>query len=387
MIASYKHHFSRFLGAGSSLHAAAHSHHPWPDVSFEAQQQAWLDAAQLIDDKWERIFGEVLPQAQAHLARRLNLPSAKTLCFAGNTHEFLLRLLSCIEHRPLRVLSTDGEFHSFSRQMRRLEQAGLAQVERVATEPFDSFGERFAQAAARGGHELVYFSQCFFNSGFLVRDLAALVAAVREAQTPVVIDGYHGFMAAPTDLAAIAGRAFYLAGGYKYAMSGEGCAFLHCPPGYAPRPLNTGWYAGFGALAGGGEDVPYADDGQRFMGATFDPTGLYRLNAVMNWLDAQQLTPALIHAHVQTLQRRFLEGLEAMRLETLAVQRLIPARGQPRGNFLCFRHPQAQDCHARLRQRGVITDYRGDRLRIGLGIYHDAADIDELLRRCSTALS
>ena len=129
MSASWKHHFSRFLGAGSWLHAAAHSHHPWPDISFEAQQQAWLDAAELIDGKWDLIFSEVLPQAQRHLARRLNLPAPQSLCFAGNTHEFLLRLLSCIEHQPVRVLSTDGEFHSFSRQLRRLEQAGMAQAD------------------------------------------------------------------------------------------------------------------------------------------------------------------------------------------------------------------------------------------------------------------
>ncbi len=387
MTTSYKQHFSRFLGAGPRLHAAAHSHHPWPDVSFEAQQQAWLDAAALIDGKWEHVFGTVLPQAQAHLARRLNLPSAQTLCFAGNTHEFLMRLLSCIERQPVRVLTTDGEFHSFARQMRRLEQAGLASVERIATEPFDSFGARFAQAAARGGHDLVYFSQCFFNSGFLLQNLAAPVAAVRDAQTLVVIDGYHGFMAAPTDLSAIAGRAFYMGGGYKYAMSGEGCAYLHCPPGYAERPVNTGWFAGFGALSNAGEEIVYAGGGQRFMGATYDPVGLYRFNAVMNWLDAQGLTPDLIHAHVQRLQQRFLDGLEALRLETINTQRLIPAPGLARGNFLCFRHPLAGDCYTRLQSHGVITDYRADRLRLGFGIYHDDADIDELLQRCGAALA
>jgi selenocysteine lyase/cysteine desulfurase len=29
----------------------------------------------------------------------------------------------------------------------------------------------------------------------------------------------------------------------------------------------------------------------------------------------------------------------------------------------------------------VITDSRHDRLRIGFGLYHDEADIDELVRR------
>jgi selenocysteine lyase/cysteine desulfurase len=386
MSASYKHHFSRFLGAGAWLHAAAHSHHPWPDASFEAQQQAWLDAAELIDGKWDLVFGEVLPRAQAHVARRLNLPDTGSVCFGGNTHEFLLRLLSCVRRQPARVLCTDGEFHSFSRQLRRLEEAGLASVERVAAEPGEGFAARFAAAAARGGHDLVYFSQCFYNSGFLVRDLAGLVAAVPDPATLVVIDGYHGFMAVPTDLAAVAGRAFYLAGGYKYAMAGEGAVFMHCPPGYGERPVDTGWFAGFGSLSSGGDGVPYAAGGLRFMGATFDPSGLYRFNAVMEWLDAHRLTPALIHAHVEALQERLLHGLEQAGVEALSPARLVPPRGQPRGNFLCLRHDRAGEIYARLQARNVIVDYREDRLRVGLGIYHDAADVEELVQRCGAAL-
>jgi kynureninase len=386
-MSSWKPYFSRFLADPALLHAAAHSHHPWPDVSFEAQLQAWLDAARLADDKWELIFGEVLPKARQHLARHLNLPAPDSLCFAPNTHELLLRLLSCIERKPLRVLTTDGEFHSFARQLRRLEEAGLATAQRVATEPFDSFAGRFAAAAAAGGHDLVYFSHCFFNSGFIVADPAALVAAVRDAQTLVVIDGYHAFMALPVDLAPFAARAFYLGGGYKYAMAGEGAAYMHCPDGYAERPVNTGWFAGFATLSGSNGELSYGPGGQRFMGATYEPVGLYRLNAVMDWLQQQKLTAAAIHAHVQKLQQRFLDGLAALRLPLLSPALLIPPPPLPRGNFLCFRHPQAGELHQRLKAQSVLTDYRDDRLRIGFGIYHDEADVEELLRRCKAALS
>ncbi|MFX6258361.1 hypothetical protein ABTF80_20115, partial [Acinetobacter baumannii] len=91
----------------------------------------------------------------------------------------------------------------------------------------------------------VFVSQVFFTSGGTSGDIARLAAAVRSAETLVVIDGYHGFMARPTDLSDVADRVFYLAGGYKYAMAGEGCCFLHCPPGYGPRPRDTGWFADF----------------------------------------------------------------------------------------------------------------------------------------------
>ncbi len=62
----------------------------------------------------------------------------------------------------------------------------------------------------------------------------------------VVIDGYHAFMAVETPFGDVAAQsAFYLGGGYKYAMSGEGCAFLHAPPGFGARPPITGWFAEF----------------------------------------------------------------------------------------------------------------------------------------------
>jgi kynureninase len=383
-VSAYAAHFSRFLGAAPGrLHMAAHSHHPWPDVTFEAQQQAWLDAARLMDDKWDEIFGSLLPEAAAHITRRLGLSDPEAIAFAPSTHALVMRLLSCLT-APLRILTTDAEFHSFARQAARLEEDGLATVERIPAEPFGSFPERFAAAAGRGGHDLVYLSHVFFNSGYVVPDLAALVDAVPDAEPLVVIDGYHGFMALPTDLAAIEGRAFYVAGGYKYAMAGEGACFAHCPPGYAERPRDTGWFAGFAQLSSGSSGkVAYAPGGARLLGGTLDPTGLYRFNAVQRWLNDLGVTVADIHAHVRRLQDRFLAAGPHPELLPPADPRAAEAAGE-RGHFLTFRLPDAAAVHAALHAAGVITDYRDDRLRIGFGLYHDEADIDELLRRLST---
>ena len=66
---TYKSLFSRALSAAPGrLHFAAHSHHLWPDASFEAQQQTWLDANLHADHKWDLVFSQVIPEAQAHVA-------------------------------------------------------------------------------------------------------------------------------------------------------------------------------------------------------------------------------------------------------------------------------------------------------------------------------
>jgi kynureninase len=370
-------HFSVFrTAAPQRTHLAAHSHHYWPDAACAAHSRAVIDAARHVDDKWSVIFGELIPRVQRGIAKILALPDPTTIGFAPNTHDFVMRLFSALPpDKPARVLTTDNEFHSFTRQVARLEEDGLAEVERIATEPFDTFGPRFAEAAARRARDLVFVSQVFFNSAATAGDLAALLAAVPDNETLIVIDGYHGFMALPTDLSALAHRVFYLAGGYKYAMAGEGACFMHCPPGYAPRPRDTGWFAAFGALDRAQEGVRYGADGSRFMGATFDPSGLYRLAAVFDWIDAIDLNVPAIHGHVIGLQQLFLK--EISRVAPLQQARLVTpvSPATPRGHFLTFETAQAGAMHQRLAAANIITDVRANRIRFGFGCYHATEEI------------
>jgi len=364
--------FSRFIDSDPErLHFAAHSHHPWPDVSYEAHRQAWVDAATLADDKWERIMGSVLPRTQELIASVLGLHGSNSIVFAPNTHELVVRIFSCFEP-PVRVLSTDSEFHSFTRQSRRWEEEGLAIVDRVPSQPFDTFADRFTAEARSGAHDLIYMSSVFFDSGFVVPEIDRIVSSVSDEKTFVVIDGYHAFMAMPVDLGAIQDRAFFIAGGYKYAMSGEGVCFMHCPPGYGPRPVNTGWYAGFGQLEKGvSRRIAYADDASRFAGATFDPSGIYRMEAVLAWLTSEGVGPAEIHSHVLELQQQFVDSVD------MPAELVVP-EVKARGNFLTYETRAAERFYRALHERNVITDYRGNRLRIGFGIYHGHYDVDRL---------
>ncbi|MBA3895893.1 MAG: aminotransferase class V-fold PLP-dependent enzyme [Sphingomonadaceae bacterium] len=361
---SWKRLFSKSLAPGR-LHFAAHSHHLWPDASFAGQVEAWEDAARLADGKWDRVMGEVWLEAQAHAAAELKLPDPSTIVFAPNTHALLIRIASAIERRPVRILAGEGEFHSFRRQASRWEEAGLATVTR-ADDP----------AGAEGVFDLIWVSQVRFGDGGVLGSIDALARLARPEGPLVVVDGYHAFMAVSTDLSTVADRIFYVAGGYKYAMAGEGVAFAHCPPGCAQRPVVTGWYAEFDDLSLPPGAVGYAKDARRLLGATFDPSGLYRFNAVRRMLDGEGLTTMAISEHVARLQRRALELLEKTPIGAMAL--LNPLGDRAHARFLAFRSSHAPTIHAALAARGVVTDVRGDVLRIGFGLYHDAADVDRL---------
>jgi kynureninase len=380
-----KAHYTRFLTASPGrLHFAAHSHHPWPDVSRDAQIEAWDDAARLVDSKWDRIFGSVATEARAHIADILDLPSPDQIAFAPNTHEFVVRLLSCFPAgQPLKVVTTDSEFLSFARQIARLEDEHLVDVTRVPVEPFATFDSRFVTALTERGPDLAFFSQVFFNSGFVVRDLAGIVDRA-PAQTMVVIDGYHGFFAVPTSLRPLAPRAFYLAGGYKYAQSGEGVCFLAAPAGSQHRPLNTGWFAGFGSLETGEvHRVGFSNDGFRFMGATFDPVGLYRFNAVARLFSPLKQGIRDIDDHVRKLQRFFLDELARRPGAPVSAHDLIaPSEGlSGLGHFLTFRRDDAGAIASRLAAQNVVVDHRGNRIRFGFGAYQDMSDVERLMGR------
>jgi len=377
---NFKRLFSRSLAADPDrLHFAAHSHHLWPDASFDGQVEAWNDAARLADRKWDKVMDEVWPEAQREVAAELGTGQADAIVFAPNTHELLVRLMAAVsETWPIRVLTSDGEFHSARRQFARWEESGAAVFERMPVEPFDSFSERFLAAAEEGSHDVIFVSQVMFGSGRIFERVDQLAALGRRQRPWIVIDGYHAFMAIDRPFSEIAGQtAFYLGGGYKYAMSGEGCAFMHAPGGYGERPPITGWFAEFEDLSLPQGSVGYAPDARRFLGATFDPSALYRFTHVRRMLAENGLTTASISAHTEALQRQLLDQLSGTPLGDAEL--LNPVDGQPHARFLAFRSPTAQGWYAELKSRNCITDVRGDVLRIGFGIYQDEADVDRLV--------
>lgn len=384
---SYKRLFSRALAAAPGrLHFCAHSHHLWPDASYDGHVEAWDDAARLADRKWERIFGELMPEAQRHFAKELKLPDPSTLAFAPNTHELLVRLLSAREG-PIEVLTSDGEYHSFRRQAARLEESGKLIRRIVPCEPFETFTQRFLGAAREKPPHIAFVSHVMFKTGLRFDGVEELAKLASPDGAWVVIDGYHAFMAMPVDLSHVADRVFYIGGGYKYAMSGEGVGYLHCPPGFASRPENTGWFAEFAAMEAKPGSVGYGRDGSRFLGATFDATGLYRFNAVRRMLDAERLDTPAICAKIDPLRDTLAAKIAAGDAGRLAEMELLApnARG-PQPRFLALRHENAVAWRAKLLAADIVTDARDDVLRIGLALYHDAADLDAFCAAVKKAL-
>jgi len=135
-------HYSRFRVTERIL-LTGHSHQAWPDVAYDAQQQAWLDTAEFVDDIWERAFNKAV-EIRRGFARLLG-DSPDRIALAPNTHELVVRFLSALplRKRP-KLITTDGEFHTIRRQLDRLSEEGI-EVVKVVSGPAATLAERLAQ--------------------------------------------------------------------------------------------------------------------------------------------------------------------------------------------------------------------------------------------------
>ena len=363
-------HYSRFR-VSERLLLTGHSHQAWPDAGFEAQQRAWLDAAEWVDGKWERAM-EQAALVRAGFARLLG-GSPEQIALGQNTHELVTRWLSALplRDRP-RLITTDGEFHSLRRQIDRLAEEGIP-VTKIAAHPADTLAERVASVVdARTAAVMV--SSVLFETAEIIPHLDVLAAACGRHGAHLLVDAYHHVNVVPFDLHAMGlDNAFVTGGGYKYCQLGEGNAVLRVPPGLRMRPVLTGWFAEFDALEEAAETevlprVRYPSGAGAFAGATYDPTSNYRAAAVFAFHEQMALTPARLHDisrhQVSLLKQRF-ESLDVD--PSLAhVEQIADDR---RGGFLAIRTPRARDLARVLRARGVFTDARADILRLGPAPY------------------
>jgi kynureninase len=366
--AAYRH----FLKPGRIL-LTGHSHQAWPDVAREAQLVAFDEAAELVDDKWERVAAR-MDAVGRKINGRMGFAEDDPIAFGESTHQLVFRLLSCFLGGRPRVVTTGGEFHSLHRQLSRLAEAGF-EVVWVDREPRETLADRVIEATT-DGTAVVALSAVLFEDAWIVDGIDRVIAHASEVGALPIVDAYHAFNCVPIDWGALGDRAYVVAGGYKYAGFGNGICWLRFPRDCALRPVYTGWFADFASLSAPrrpGAEVRYGPGGSRFMGATFDASALCRAEAVLAHWDRFELDVPALRASYLSQTARIIEGLADLEL--------VSSRdGARRAGFVTVRHPQAGAIVERLRAQGVFVDARNDLLRLGPAPYLDDDEIDRGLR-------
>jgi kynureninase len=350
-------HYTRFRVTERIL-LTGHSHQAWPDVAFEAQQQAWLDTAEYVDDVWEKAFAKA-NDVRRGFARLLD-DSPDRIALAANTHELVVRFLSALplKRRP-KLITTDGEFHTIRRQLDRLAEEGI-EVVKVAAVPAATLAERLAKVVDdRAAAVLV--SAVLYTNAHIVPNLRAVLAACQRVGAELLVDAYHALNAVPFSLTKERlEQAYVVGGGYKYCQLGPGNAFLRFPADTTLRPVATGWFSEFTDLSKAPSGrVAYGPGPARFAGATYDFTSHYRGAAAFQFFEDLKLTPEKLR---EVSQHQV--GMLAARIGFEPDVSISALAG-----FLAFPTAEASRLRDALKQKKIWTDYRGDVLRLGPAPY------------------
>ena len=352
----------------SRLLLTGHSHQAWPDVAFEGMQKAWDDAALFVDNKWERAFQKADEVREGY--SRLLDDEEGLIALGANTHELVIRLLSCLDLRKKpKLIITTGEFHTIRRQLARLEEEGI-EIVRVPAYPIRDIAEKvIAQLDNRVSAVMV--SSVFFETGLINPGIKAIAEKCRAMDITLLVDAYHSLNVAPFSVREMGlQKAFITGAGYKYCQLGEGNGFMRFPEDFRGRPVITGWFSEFSMLTKKQTGrVEYGLGPDIFAGATYDPVSHYRAAEVFRFFREMEIEPAFLRQVSQHQVGLLVELFQSFDLppDIIHMDDAIPLSG--RAGFLVLFSPHAAKIHINLSKAGVFTDFRGTSLRLGPAPY------------------
>jgi kynureninase len=151
----------------------------------------------------------------------------------------------------------------------------------------------------------------------------------------------------------------------------------------------TGWFAEFADLSGptGDRAVPYPRGADAFATATYDVTSNYRAARVLDFFVEHDLTPERLRASYRRqvdLLARLVDDLE-LPDGVLTRDRETPL--DRFGSFLAVRSPHAGTIQRELAARGVLTDSRGETLRLGPAPYLSDTQIEAAISELGLVVS
>ena len=343
-----------------------HSHQAQPDCAKEGIIQCWKDASELADDKWENVFA-VADKIRIHLAELLD-DDKDNIVLGQNTHDLILRFLSSLDFKTRnKIITTDGEFHTIRRQLDRLNQ-GFIEVVKVKRDPIETLPERLVKIIDTKT-AAVMVSKVMFHDASVVNGLSVVETSCTKQGAILLVDVYHVLNAIQFSIKnEKLEDSFLVGGGYKYLQLGEGNCFMRIPPNEDYKPVITGWFSEFAALSekkAPGE-VLYGKKHWAFEGSTYDPVSHYRALKVFEFFMEQKLTPELLQ-RINNHQKKIIESeFEKYDFNISTIKLKVV---KDRGGFMTFETPYAGLISKRLRDYNILTDYRGDYLRLGPAPY------------------
>jgi kynureninase len=349
--------FSRVLAAHHDrIYLANHSLGRPLDATEQDVREGLAAWFARLGDAWDDWNGEMVAW-RARLAALMGAPRADCVVPKMSAGQGLRAVLNTYDAVP-RVVATRGEFDSLDLILREYAERRRIALSFVEPGADGMFAADDVRTAIGRGADLVVVSQVLFQTGQVLPELPSIVGAAHAAGARVLLDIYHSLGVFPVDVAAL-NVDFAVGGSYKYLRGGPGACYLYVHPQYLDaglRTLDTGWFAKASPFSYERPDPPrYAPGGDAWLESTPAVLPFYQSRA--GQLFTQAVGVARLRAYSLRLQRE---------LVSLLAGQGIAAQGgtEDRGAFVVLRQPRARAWADALAARGIVTDARGEWLRL-----------------------
>lgn len=236
------------------------------------------------------------------------------------------------------------------------------------------------EAAVDESTAAVATSHVFFTSG-AIQDIRRITAAAHRAGALSIIDAYQAAGQLPTDVHA-AEVDVLIAGGLKWLLGGTGIALMYVRRDRIPelRPTVTGWFGNRFQFDFDPRRFEYWDDARRFELGTTANAAVYACSAGID---------IILEIGVDRIRARTTELVNDLvdRLTDAGLGIRTPSEPEARAGIVMIPMKDAPTVVHALADRGILVDYRHDRLRASPYFYNtpedNAAFVDALGARAA----
>jgi kynureninase len=347
--------FSRVL-ASDRVYLANHSLGRPLDAMTEDLREATSLWETKLGDAWDAWLAEQ-GAFRARVAQLIHAPRVDCIVPKTSAGQGLRTVLNALPGRP-RVLSTRGEFDSIDLLLKQYASVGRIEVRWVEADAEGLFTVPGIMRHLRQDIDLVVVSQVMFANGQAVHNLGQLADACHSVGAKLLVDSYHAIGVFPVDVVAMCADCV-IGGSYKYLRGGPGACFLYLSPEILAsglRPLDTGWFARENTFSYERHDPPLlCSGGDAFLESTPPVLTYYQARS------GQQFTLAITVERLREYGQKQLNRLK-LYLAELGIDAI--GGDADHGAFLSVRHTSASKLAKTIAVSNVITDARGEWLRL-----------------------
>ena len=337
--------------------------------------QKWMQQSMADGDVVWPEWAKRLDAIRATAARLINAESDE-IAFVANTTFGINLVAEGLDWQPGdNLVVPDHEFPSNLYPWLALEKRGV-EVRVVPLDGMRICPQRMADACD-GRTRLVTASWVGYASGYRI-NVPELAEVAHRNGALFFLDAIQGLGVFPLDVKD-AQVDFLAADGHKWLMGPEGAGIFYINRQHLDRlrPLNVGW----NSVKQGNDfsivKLDIKESALRYEGGSPNMAGNFGMGGSLDLLESFGLA-----SESSPIAERVLELSSATheRLSQLGAIVYSSADRQHGSGIVSFEIPGADSAEARLHllERGVVTSFRGGRLRASLHCYNDESDIDRL---------